>query len=685
MQQTSSSPQVAATKTSKSLPGSSPNAADHGTAFPVSSNGGPESTAPRSRRRLQHASVTYGYLPQQMQQRSKDTVYLDSSAARHALAEHTDTAHPSLRVVSPPVVVPVNSGSGSQGGSSGARTFLPSPVVKQPQAWPQSATAVPTEETNEFGLERYEGAYFASRGAVYEPSAAQQTGEPYFMPSNNRYSAPVVRSSAPLMPASSTIMTDTPAERNKRNKQRRKSHIMAQSANNGGGGTAAVNGSANSCSSPTQQRQGTLKPELYKTELCRKFQETGSCRYGAKCQFAHGEAELRPVQRHPLYKTELCRMYHTLGHCNYGTRCRFIHDSPDEGQYVGSSTTHSAGSCSPQMIDIGPRYVPVANTTLSQRRGSTSLSPISLGDVNTFSYVGKDPVPNGSATERRAGTKYRGNGVFARNSMYFDTSGAQVSKLIQANAVPTVAEQALSPVLARTAPVSPSPSDGCNSPVQVQPGAVPDFYVMAPSPRQQMAFTQQNSVQEQQQQQQQQQFGPPRASSDPSLNPSGSLLFQQQQQELLQSQQVQPPIPAAPGHVNGPQPQYKFSSKMNSPVPYVPQPFFVMSQQQQQQPEPVPSEQAFLASGLSDQTNDKGAFGTISGPSGFEYMPHLAPSASIPGTSQLPLSLAGISFSPSGLTDQDISAGSQTPSQTPSGLDEKVLEQQLRLFENLDL
>lgn len=41
------------------------------------------------------------------------------------------------------------------------------------------------------------------------------------------------------------------------------------------------------------------KPTLYKTELCRSFEETGSCRYGNKCQFAHGEPEKRTIQRHP--------------------------------------------------------------------------------------------------------------------------------------------------------------------------------------------------------------------------------------------------------------------------------------------------------------------------------------------------------------------------------------------------
>ena len=64
---------------------------------------------------------------------------------------------------------------------------------------------------------------------------------------------------------------------------------------------------------------------LYKSELCRSWSETGSCRYGPKCQFAHGEDELRKVARHPKYKTEICRTFWVSGSCPYGKRCCFIH------------------------------------------------------------------------------------------------------------------------------------------------------------------------------------------------------------------------------------------------------------------------------------------------------------------------------------------------------------------------
>ena len=63
----------------------------------------------------------------------------------------------------------------------------------------------------------------------------------------------------------------------------------------------------------------------YKTEMCRPFQENGSCKYGEKCQLAHGVEDLRTVSRHPKYKTDLCRTYHSVGFCPYGPRCHFVH------------------------------------------------------------------------------------------------------------------------------------------------------------------------------------------------------------------------------------------------------------------------------------------------------------------------------------------------------------------------
>jgi len=97
--------------------------------------------------------------------------------------------------------------------------------------------------------------------------------------------------------------------------------------------------------SPKQQHS------LYKTELCRSWEESGACRYGAKCQFAHGRDELRPVLRHPKYKTEVCRTFAAQGCCPYGSRCRFIHYRPggDDGglgAVAGLAAASSASSAS---------------------------------------------------------------------------------------------------------------------------------------------------------------------------------------------------------------------------------------------------------------------------------------------------------------------------------------------------
>ena len=97
-----------------------------------------------------------------------------------------------------------------------------------------------------------------------------------------------------------------------------------------------------SLSEPAERaQQVNQNSSRYKTELCRPFEENGTCKYGDKCQFAHGMQELRNLQRHPKYKTELCRTYHTTGLCPYGPRCHFIHNSEETKKSV-ISTLQSA-------------------------------------------------------------------------------------------------------------------------------------------------------------------------------------------------------------------------------------------------------------------------------------------------------------------------------------------------------
>lgn len=96
--------------------------------------------------------------------------------------------------------------------------------------------------------------------------------------------------------------------------------------------------------------RGVLQPKAgsqinstrYKTELCRPFEENGSCKYGEKCQFAHGYHELRSLSRHPKYKTEPCRTFHTIGFCPYGPRCHFIHNADERRPAPANANAQSA-------------------------------------------------------------------------------------------------------------------------------------------------------------------------------------------------------------------------------------------------------------------------------------------------------------------------------------------------------
>ncbi|KAF7269061.1 tis11 zinc finger protein isoform X2 [Rhynchophorus ferrugineus] len=120
----------------------------------------------------------------------------------------------------------------------------------------------------------------------------------------------------------------------------------------------------------------TVNTSRYKTELCRPFEEFGVCKYGDKCQFAHGVAELRSLVRHPKYKTELCRTYHTVGFCPYGPRCHFVHNQDEVLQKAPTSAAVLATQ-RPRPLAISPALSldsPSPPCSLSQSPTSSSGS-----------------------------------------------------------------------------------------------------------------------------------------------------------------------------------------------------------------------------------------------------------------------------------------------------------------------
>lgn len=121
------------------------------------------------------------------------------------------------------------------------------------------------------------------------------------------------------------------------------------------------------------QFQPMVSSNRYKTELCRGFQETGSCKYGSKCQFAHGEAELRGLYRHPKYKTEPCRTFYNFGYCPYGSRCHFIHEGLVSGGPMSSSKFQTQLQPAPSATNV--RHQLRQSVSFAGFLGSSRSSP----------------------------------------------------------------------------------------------------------------------------------------------------------------------------------------------------------------------------------------------------------------------------------------------------------------------
>lgn len=78
----------------------------------------------------------------------------------------------------------------------------------------------------------------------------------------------------------------------------------------GGGGGLAVAGSG-------RPGIGGPDPNKLRKALC-KYWQAGHCQYGAACQFAHGEHQLRS-------QTTACYQFLKTGRCELGQNCRFDH------------------------------------------------------------------------------------------------------------------------------------------------------------------------------------------------------------------------------------------------------------------------------------------------------------------------------------------------------------------------
>jgi len=150
--------------------------------------------------------------------------------------------------------------------------------------------------------------------------------------------------------------------------------------------------------------QNNKKASLYKTELCRTFEETGKCRYGLKCQFAHSEKELRPVDRHPKYKTVMCKTFWEQGTCPYGKRCCFIHMPRDLAKKEDIPLRTPTTPAKNMDKNVFPEPTPTVNITKKKENSVDTTNTLSEGETIAITSEESENANNRSRSSSDSAT-----------------------------------------------------------------------------------------------------------------------------------------------------------------------------------------------------------------------------------------------------------------------------------------
>ena len=260
------------------------------------------------------------------------------TASERTASGSTQVSSPSLMMQVPSLVLPLTGQPGWRTDASHKRTTsLPPPGIVTGNVWSSSSSSSAHHQ-----------------GSSLVSSSSRRTSSDSW-PSHSTSLAHAEVSSDPILPA--WLAQDLAHELKK--SQSAEIPPVAVSASAQAkikkGPSSAKSRQAKSPPGTEQPAQPTMsladkKALLYKTEMCRSFEETGYCKYAERCHFAHSREELRPLQRHPKFKTEVCKTFWDKGSCPYGKRCCFIHmEQP--------ATTENTAATTPLTIAVsdGPR------------------------------------------------------------------------------------------------------------------------------------------------------------------------------------------------------------------------------------------------------------------------------------------------------------------------------------------
>lgn len=168
----------------------------------------------------------------------------------------------------------------------------------------------------------------------------------------------------------------------------------------------------------------TLDPTLYpffKTAMCRNF-PSGDCEFGDQCHFAHRTDELRTLEDTLLpsstyatrfdtnsFKTRMCKNYKNSGVCKFADRCSFAHGQDELKEVTVMCKNYATGTCkygrkcqfAHGYDDMRCAAQPTLGSYLSRMESDLHAVP---SDPDTLSQADSDPA---SSTDRASSLKPR--------------------------------------------------------------------------------------------------------------------------------------------------------------------------------------------------------------------------------------------------------------------------------------
>lgn len=81
---------------------------------------------------------------------------------------------------------------------------------------------------------------------------------------------------------------------------------------------------------------------FYKSMPCAYFTLFGYCKKGDFCTYAHGNHELKPIQK----VTVCCLRYHRAGFCQFGPKCLYTHETEQSKQWIIDYVLRLSKRCS---------------------------------------------------------------------------------------------------------------------------------------------------------------------------------------------------------------------------------------------------------------------------------------------------------------------------------------------------